>query len=422
MTSRGCAWACTFCGAEATWGRGFRGHSADYTVRQIELALARLPVRMLQIKDDTFTTNRKRVLELCRKLRQKDVRFLWSCDTRVDVLGDELLREMRLAGCQRLSLGVESGSQRILDAIDKKITPDEILESTALAKKYGIRVRYYMMLGNRGETRESFHETLAFLERARPHEYIFSCLSIYPGTRDFQAAHAAGWLDARAYFDGDFQELKSPFDATPEDTALMNAWFADHSGLQQLHQPSVDECRAVMELLGEHPPALLDLAVALHDAARGLPVGDAEREARLVESEGLAARCLELGHPCPGLVHDLQACLALLRGDLEGMKERLLTAARVDPQHYALIQNVNRARTWFAARGPEQGVPLRLQPSSDFQLLERTAQPALPGPLPEDFADWGAPPRLMPASPIYLRTPNTEGSRAGLRTSLRTLR
>ena len=92
----------------------------------------------------------------------------------MDVLGDELLREMRLAGCERLSLGVESGSQRILDAIDKKITADEILESTELAKKYGIKVRYYMMVGNRGETRETFDETLAFLERAKPHQYIFA--------------------------------------------------------------------------------------------------------------------------------------------------------------------------------------------------------------------------------------------------------
>src|SRR6185369_7095546 len=99
-------------------------------------------------------------------------------------LSDALLREMRLAGCQRLSLGVESGSPEILANIDKKITVDKIIESTDLAKKYGIKVRYYMMLGNRGETAKTFRETLAFLERARPHEYVFSCLSIYPGTRD----------------------------------------------------------------------------------------------------------------------------------------------------------------------------------------------------------------------------------------------
>ena len=193
MTSRGCPWACTFCGAEASWGRGFRGQSVPYVLDALEKAVARAPVKMIQIKDDTFTTNRKRVLELCRGIREREPpASLWSCDTRVDVLGDELLREMRLAGCERLSLGVESGSQKILDAIDKKITVDEIIESTELAKKYGIKVRYYMMLGNRGETRETFDETLRFLERAKPHQYIFACLSVYPGTRDYDAAVEAG--------------------------------------------------------------------------------------------------------------------------------------------------------------------------------------------------------------------------------------
>ena len=200
MTSRGCPWQCTFCGADTTWGRGFRGNSVAYVLDELEAALARLPVRMIQIKDDTFTTNKKRVLELCRGIRARGLQFFWSCDTRVDLLTDELLREMRLAGCERLSLGVESGSQRILDAIDKKITVDEIVESTELAKKYGVRVRYYMMLGNRGETRETFAETLAFLERARPHQYVFSCLSVYPGTRDFKDAEKAGWLDREAFF------------------------------------------------------------------------------------------------------------------------------------------------------------------------------------------------------------------------------
>src|SRR5678815_1134323 len=147
MTSRGCPWACTFCGAETSWGRGFRANSIDYVIDAIESVIERLPVKMIQIKDDTFTTNKKRVLALCKRMQDKKLGFFWSCDTRVDLLSDELLREMRLAGCQRLSLGVESGSQRILDAIDKKITPAEILASTELAKKYGIKVRYYMMLG-----------------------------------------------------------------------------------------------------------------------------------------------------------------------------------------------------------------------------------------------------------------------------------
>ena len=133
---------------------------------------------MIQVKDDTFTANRRRVIEICQGIRQRGLKFLWSCDTRADVLGDEILREMRLAGCERLSLGVESGSPTILRNINKRITVEQVTESTQTAKRYGIKVRYYMMLGNRGETVETFEESLAFLKRAQPHQYLFSCLSI----------------------------------------------------------------------------------------------------------------------------------------------------------------------------------------------------------------------------------------------------
>ena len=398
MTSRGCPWACTFCGAETSWGRGFRSNSIGYVVDAMAKMVARLPVKMLQIKDDTFTTHKKRVVQLCREIRARGLNFFWSCDTRVDMLDEELLREMRLAGCQRLSLGVESGSQRILDLIQKKITVDEIATTTQLAKRYGIKVRYYMMLGNRGDTAESMDETLQFLERARPHEYIFSCLSIYPGTPDFKDAEKAGWLDREVYFKERFQELKTPFDATEADTARMNAWFAENSGLKHLHRDTVAERQETLALLGEHHAAHMDLAVALYDAG---DMDGAEKHVRRAE---------ELGFPCPGLVYNHLACIAKARGDLDGMMDHFSHAAKVDPQHYVLIQNVQAARAWFKQGGPAKKLPLMLTVSHDFQLLERTVQPTLPGPLPDEFASWS--PALSPAEPaaVYVKTPDVEGS------------
>jgi radical SAM superfamily enzyme YgiQ (UPF0313 family) len=401
MTSRGCPWACTFCGAETTWGRGFRGNSVPYVLSALEKTLERLPVKMVQIKDDTFTTNRKRVLELCRGIRSRGIRFFWSCDTRVDVLGDELLREMRLAGCQRLSLGVESGSPEIIKQIDKKITVKQIIESTELAKKYGIKVRYYMMLGNRGETARTFQETLDFLKAAAPHEYIFSCLSIYPGTRDYEDAVKAGWLDPKVYFSGDFQELKMPFDASEADTALMNAWFKDNSGLRLAYREGVAEYRAILERLGDYHAAHMDVAGALYR------VGEMEEAERHVRS------ALELGYPLPGLAHNLLGCIAKARGDVVGMMDAFSLAAKIDPQHYVLIKNVNAARAWFAQGGPAKGARLELDARHDFQLLERTVQPTLPGPLPQDFAVWAAAPPPAPADG-FVKTPDMEGSRAAL--------
>ncbi len=402
MTSRGCPWSCTFCGAETSWGRGFRANSIDYVLDAMQSVTSRLPVKMIQIKDDTFTTNKKRVLELCKRMRERKMGFFWSCDTRVDLLSDELLKEMRLAGCQRLSLGVESGSQKILDAIEKKITPDDILASTELAKKYGIKVRYYMMLGNRGETKATFEETLRFLAKAKPHEYVFSCLSIYPGTKDFHAAEKAGWLKRDEYFTGTFQELKTPFDADDSTLRFLDDWFAKNHGLQVGHRDGVRDFEAILERLGDYHAAHMDLGGAYY------------QEGRLDDAERHVQRALELGYPCPGLAYNHLACIAKARGDFDRMMELFMTAAKTDPQHWVLINNVSAARAWFKQSGPSKGLPLELTVRHDFQLLERTIQPTLPGPLPDDYAEWQAP-KPAEAAEVFVKTPDVEGSKKGLK-------
>lgn len=384
MTSRGCPWQCTFCGAETTWGRGFRGHSVSFVVDAIEKALEKLPVRMIQIKDDTFTANKKRALQICEEIERRGLKFLWSCDTRVDVLDEELLLSMRRAGCQRLSLGVESGSNRILENIDKKITADEIVAATQMAKAVGIQVRFFMMLGNRGETVDTFHETLQFLDVALPHQYVFSCLSVYPGTRDFQAAVEAGWLSSDVFFREDFQEFKTPFDADEQTTRVLNEWFHAHRGVQQHYLEDVPTALAIIERVGDHHAAHLDVAGAYFRAGN---FDEAERHALLA---------LDLGYPVPGLAYNYLAVIEFERGNIKGMQDYFLKAAKTDPQHDVLIRNVEKARAWFRERGPERGLPLALEARHDFQLLERTLQPTLPGPLPQDFLDWNAVPLPVP--------------------------
>jgi hypothetical protein len=107
-------------------------------------------------------------------------------------------------------------------------------------------------------------------------------------------------------------------------------------------------------------------------------------------------RALELGYPVPGLAYNYLAVIEFERGNIKGMQEHFMTAAKIDPQHNVLIQNVESARAWFRARGPDEGIPLRLEARHDFQLLERTLQPTLPGPLPDDFDDFLASPRPVP--------------------------
>ncbi len=383
MTSRGCPWSCSFCGAETSWGRGFRSHGVPRILDDLEQALDKVRVRLLLFKDDTFTTDRRRVLALCQGIRERGLSFLWSGDTRADVLDEELVLAMRLAGCERLSLGVESGSPRILKSINKRTTLQQIRHTTELCRRYGVSTRYYMMLGNRGETRATFRESLDFLEQANPNQSIFSCLSIYPGTRDFRETVAKERLDPEIYFREQFLELKAPFDASADDTRLMDEWFRAHRGVRTHFVPSVDDAASALAALGgAHHAAHVALAEALVEEGQ---LDEAERQLQLAE---------RLSYPLPGLIHNLRACIAHRRGDLLGLKEELITAARVDPQHHILLQNAASTRRWF-----EQGArgPLALRIRHEFELYERTEQPLLPGPLPSDWQVWDRPSAVCPA-------------------------
>jgi anaerobic magnesium-protoporphyrin IX monomethyl ester cyclase len=126
------------------------------------------------------------------------------------------------------------------------------------------------------------------------------------------------------------------------------------------------------------------------------------RDGQLDRAEHHVNRALELDYPLPGLALNYLACIAAHRGELQKMMDLFMKAAKTDPQHHVLIKNVETARAWFKNQGPAKNLPLNLVASHEFQLLERTAQPSLPGPLPDDFADWNATPSPSPREPAEL--------------------
>ncbi len=379
LTSRGCPGQCTFCAKDTVWGKSYRALSVPRTLDTLARALDRLPVKMLTVKDDTFTANRKRGLLICQGIRQRKLNFIWSCDTRADALDDELARQLRLAGCQRLSFGVESGSPTILRNIRKRITPDEIQQATAVAKRYGLQVRYYMMLGNRGETADTFQQSLDFVRQASPHQYLFACLSIYPGTEDFRELVRGGWLDSEIFFTDSFQELKEPYDASKNDTLVMAQWFDRNRGLHQHYVEGIDEYQAILARLGDFHGAHLDLGGAYY------------RDGQYDAATEHLHRALELGHPLPGLIHNYLACIAAADRRWPVMQQHL-SKARNDPLHPVVQHNLRAVKQWQAQSGLAKNHPLELVARHDFQLFERTRQPVLPGPVDEDFATWGRPP------------------------------
>ncbi|MBF0196057.1 MAG: tetratricopeptide repeat protein, partial [Magnetococcales bacterium] len=113
ITSRGCPFRCTFCGSEVQWGTKLKMNSTEHVLQQLENIVNKNKINALAIKDDTFTAIRKRTLNICQQIVKRGLNFIWSCDTRVNSLDEEVLYAMRMAGCQQISVGVESGSPEI---------------------------------------------------------------------------------------------------------------------------------------------------------------------------------------------------------------------------------------------------------------------------------------------------------------------
>ena len=181
VLTRGCGGNCNFCGSPRFWGRKVRFHSPAYFVDQLE-RLSRKGNHFFYFSDDTFTANKRCVIEVCRKIIEKRLDITWNAISRVDHVSEEVLFWMRKAGCIQISYGVESGSQKIRKFLHKNISSEKIQLAFTLTQKYGIMARAYFIYGAPQESRQSIQETIDLINIIKPLSAIFYILDIFPGT------------------------------------------------------------------------------------------------------------------------------------------------------------------------------------------------------------------------------------------------
>jgi len=179
--TRGCPGKCTFCGSPKFWGRKVRFHSVDYFVEELEL-LYKKGVNFFYFSDDTFSVNKKRVVEVCKKILEKNLKISWNAISRVNYMSEEVLSWMRKAGCIQISYGIESGSEKIRNSLNKKITTGEIEKAFAITSKYGVLPRAYFIYGSPGESRKTIRESIDLIRKTKPLVIYSSVLSLFPGT------------------------------------------------------------------------------------------------------------------------------------------------------------------------------------------------------------------------------------------------
>ena len=169
MSTRGCPFRCEFC-SNVVFGGSFRQRSAASVVDEVEAAL-HLGYDRISFSDDVFTMNRERVVAICREIRRRGLDFHWECLARVDALDFTTASEMRLAGCTRVFFGIESGSNEILELMNKKITTDQAQAAVEAARRAGLEVGAFFILCYPGDTDETVLQTLRFATRL-PLDYL----------------------------------------------------------------------------------------------------------------------------------------------------------------------------------------------------------------------------------------------------------
>jgi len=202
MASRGCPFQCTFCDVYVTQGRRLRLRSAENIVEEIRFNMNTFGISEFIFKDSTFTVNKIWVSQLVDKILRENIRISWSINTRVDMVDNDkfMLRNLKAAGVRKISFGVESGDQKVLDSIKKGITLEQAKEAFKLTKRAKIETHAFFMIGNPGETKESAEKTIRFSKQLEADWAAFAPTIVYPGTEMYREAVAMNYLKDEKWY------------------------------------------------------------------------------------------------------------------------------------------------------------------------------------------------------------------------------
>ena len=197
LTSRGCPYNCIFCANKLLTKRTYRTRSKENIIQEIEFYLKEYNINQLMIIDDNFTVNKKRVIELCEEFIKRGYhkKFNWWAEARVDCLDEEILTIMKKSGCSIISLGLESGNQRLLDLIKKRISLPQVVKTVKMIHKVGIKSRASLILGLPTETRKESLKTIKFAYSLPLDQVRFSVATPFPGTELWDIAIKEGKIN-----------------------------------------------------------------------------------------------------------------------------------------------------------------------------------------------------------------------------------
>jgi anaerobic magnesium-protoporphyrin IX monomethyl ester cyclase len=185
ITARGCPYKCNWC-SHAVFGYTHRRRSPQNVVDEVAQIKATYNPDLLWYADDVFTINHRWLFKYAEELTRRDLHTPFETISREDRLNEDVVRTLAEMGCYRIWVGAESGSQRILDAMERQTNVERVIEVVRLLQKYGIEAGMFIMLGYDGEEKTDLEATVDVLKRANPDVFLTTVAYPIAGTKFFE--------------------------------------------------------------------------------------------------------------------------------------------------------------------------------------------------------------------------------------------
>ena len=199
--SRGCPFHCFFCLATPVSGAKVRRRSPENIVAEIKECVEKYNIRNFLFWSDIFNLDKKWTMDLCQAIIDSGLKITWSANTRADTADLEMAKMMYKSGCRLVSIGVESGSQYMLEKMGKKITLDDVRRTVKAFKKAKIRIYNYFVIGLPWETEETVEETIKFAIELDSDFISFYTATPLPGSRFYDYAREHNLFDKSTSFE-----------------------------------------------------------------------------------------------------------------------------------------------------------------------------------------------------------------------------
>ncbi len=209
IASRGCPYSCKFCAGTLMGRHMYRKRNEKFVIQEIIEIVSKYGFERITFFDDIFTADRNYVLNICEQLKKEQLGIKFSCQTRVNYIDNELLKNMREAGFDKIFFGVESGNQNILNMYDKKIKLSNVEQAVEQCKKNNIRPFLSFIIGLPEDTKETIIDSINFAIKLQVNDVWFQPFTPFPGTIAFKEALENGLINKRDFIENENYNLRT---------------------------------------------------------------------------------------------------------------------------------------------------------------------------------------------------------------------